>query len=93
MYCGSSGDRYHEYMEDSTSHEVKSAYWKIRQAVICKLGKEEGRHVVASDAEQDGKLGVGFVSITLLALGFKINPKYLSRVEQLYCGLSLVHLW
>ncbi|KAM3172483.1 hypothetical protein ACTXT7_014419 [Hymenolepis weldensis] len=56
MYYGSSGDRYRDYIDDSTSHRLKSAYWSTRQAVIRKLGKEEDRHIVASDAELDAKL-------------------------------------
>lgn len=60
MYYGSSGDRYRDYIDDSTSHRLKSAYWSTRQAVIRKLGKEEDRHIVASDAELDAKLEVCF---------------------------------
>ncbi|VDM33463.1 unnamed protein product [Hydatigera taeniaeformis] len=56
MYSSSSGDRYREYIDDSTSHKLKSAYWSTKQAVIRKLGKEEDRHIVASDAELDSKL-------------------------------------
>ncbi|VDO12416.1 unnamed protein product [Rodentolepis nana] len=56
MYYESSGNRYRDYIDDSTSHKLKSAYWSTRQAVIRKLGKEEDRHIVASDAELDAKL-------------------------------------
>nr|CDS27678.1 Islet cell autoantigen 1 [Hymenolepis microstoma] len=56
MYYESSGNRYQEYIDDSTTHKLKSAYWSTRQAVIRKLGKEEDRHIVASDAELDAKL-------------------------------------
>ncbi|KAH9279851.1 Islet cell autoantigen 1 [Echinococcus granulosus] len=56
MYHTSSGDRYREYIDDSTSHKLKSAYWSTKQAVIRKLGKEEDRHIIASDAELDAKL-------------------------------------
>lgn len=58
MYYGSSNDRYRDYIDDSTSHKLKSAYWSTRQAVIRKLGKEEDRHIVASDSELDSKLTV-----------------------------------
>lgn len=58
MYDGSYNDRYRGYIGDSTSHKLKSAYWSTRQAVIRKLGKEEDRHVVASDSELDAKLEV-----------------------------------
>ncbi|EUB58015.1 Islet cell autoantigen [Echinococcus granulosus] len=58
MYHTSSGDRYREYIDDSTSHKLKSAYWSTKQAVIRKLGKEEDRHIIASDAELDAKLEV-----------------------------------
>lgn len=59
MYHSSSSDRYREYIDDSTSHKLKSAYWSTKQAVIRKLGKEEDRYIVASDAELDAKLEVG----------------------------------
>jgi len=58
MYHGSSVDRYREFVDDSTSHKLKSAYWSTKQAVIKKLGKEEDKHVVASDAELDSKLAL-----------------------------------
>ncbi|VDK41194.1 unnamed protein product [Taenia asiatica] len=56
MYHSSSNDRYRDYIDDSTSHKLKNAYWSTKQAVIRKLGKEEDRHIVASDAELDAKL-------------------------------------
>ncbi|KAL5105633.1 Islet cell autoantigen 1 [Taenia crassiceps] len=51
-----SSDRYRDYIDDSASHKLRNVYWSTKQAVIRKLGKEEDRHIVASDAELDAKL-------------------------------------
>ncbi|KAL7055083.1 hypothetical protein AAHC03_024349 [Spirometra sp. Aus1] len=58
MYYGSSADRYRDFVEDSTTHKLKSAYWSTKQTVIRKLGREEDKYVVASDCELDAKLAL-----------------------------------
>lgn len=97
MYYGSSGDRYREYIDDSTSHKIKSAYWSTRQAVIRKLGKEEDKHIVASDSELDSKLDVRvhlseFMRFFSFLNQFRIHVMTLAIVSMNICVVSLVNL-
>jgi len=47
--------------EMSTISKMKETYWTTKQAVMTKLGKKQDANIVASDAELDAKLEVGFL--------------------------------
>lgn len=40
-------------------NKFQQKYWKTKQTLIKVTGKKEDEHVVASDADLDGKLEVG----------------------------------
>ena len=42
----------------STVNKLQRDYWNAKQVLRKKLGKEEDKHVVASDSELDSKLDV-----------------------------------
>lgn len=41
-------------------NKFQQKYWKTKQKIIKVTGKKEDEHVVASDADLDGKLEVSF---------------------------------
>ncbi len=46
------------YRQDSLEQKLRRKYWKTKQTVIEKLGKNQDEFVVASDADIDMKLEV-----------------------------------
>lgn len=50
------------YMRNDTlEQKLKKKYWKTKQSVIQKLGKNQDEFVVAGDAEIDNKLEVSYI--------------------------------
>ena len=47
-----------QYRSDSLELKLKKQYWKTKQTVIQKLGKNQDQFIVAGDAEIDTKLEV-----------------------------------
>lgn len=47
-----------QYRSDSFEQKLKKQYWKTKQTVIQKLGKNQDEFIVAGDAEIDTKLEV-----------------------------------
>lgn len=56
FYYGSVQDG--QYRSDSLEQKLKKQYWKTKQTVIQKLGKNQDEFIVAGDAEIDTKLEV-----------------------------------
>ena len=51
-------DRFIQSQDSSVVNKFQQKYWKTKQTLIKVTGKKEDEHVVASDAELDGKLEV-----------------------------------
>ncbi len=54
---GSVHDAFHR--TDTLEQKLKKKYWKTKQTVIQKFGKDQDEFVVAGDSEIDTKLEVG----------------------------------
>lgn len=51
-------DRFIQSQDSSVVNKFQQKYWKTKQTLIKVTGKKEDEHVVASDADLDGKLEV-----------------------------------
>lgn len=51
-------DRFIQSQDSSVVNKFQQRYWKTKQTLIKVTGKKEDEHVVASDADLDGKLEV-----------------------------------
>ena len=56
-----------QYRSDSFEQKLKKQYWKTKQTVIQKLGKNQDEFIVAGDADIDTKLEVRGSGILLFA--------------------------
>lgn len=55
-----------EFRSDSLEQKLKKTYYKTKQAVIQKLGKEQDEFIIAGDAEIDTKLEVWMIHMSLM---------------------------
>lgn len=51
-------DRFIQSQDSSVVNKFQQKYWKTKQTLLKVTGKKEDEHVVASDADLDGKLEV-----------------------------------
>ena len=61
------------YRQDSLEQKLRKKYWKTKQTVIEKLGKNQDEFVVAGDADIDMKLEVsksGLDFVMVLGVGY-----------------------
>ncbi|CAF0798455.1 unnamed protein product [Didymodactylos carnosus] len=59
MYSGGNSvpfDKFAEHQDKSTLGKLRQRYWKTKQIVIKKLGREEDECIIASDSDVDAKL-------------------------------------
>ena len=56
------------YRQDSLEQKLRKKYWKTKQTVIEKLGKNQDEFVVAGDADIDMKLEVPNGLVMVLGL-------------------------
>ncbi|KAJ3598044.1 hypothetical protein NHX12_001558 [Muraenolepis orangiensis] len=76
--------RFMQSQDQSVVNKFQRRFWKTKQTLIKVTGKKEDEHVVASDADLDGKLEV-FHSIQRTCLGLlKVMEQYQRRI----CFLS-----
>nr|XP_019959001.1 PREDICTED: islet cell autoantigen 1 isoform X1 [Paralichthys olivaceus] len=77
-------DRFIQSQDSSVVNKFQQKYWKTKQTLIKVTGKKEDEHVVASDADLDGKLEV-FHSIQRTCMELlKVIEQYQRRI----CFLS-----
>uniref|UniRef100_A0A8C7VHJ7 Islet cell autoantigen 1 n=1 Tax=Oncorhynchus mykiss TaxID=8022 RepID=A0A8C7VHJ7_ONCMY len=77
-------DRFIESQDSSVVNKFQQKYWKTKQKIIKVTGKKEDEHVVASDADLDGKLEV-FHSVQRTCMELlKVIEQYQRRI----CFLS-----
>ncbi|XP_068425958.1 islet cell autoantigen 1 [Clinocottus analis] len=77
-------DRFIQSQDSSVVNKFQRRYWKTKQTLIKATGKKEDEHVVASDADLDGKLEV-FHSIQRTCMELlKVIEQYQRRI----CYLS-----
>ncbi|KAL3060012.1 hypothetical protein OYC64_014581 [Pagothenia borchgrevinki] len=77
-------DRFIQSQDSSVVNKFQQKYWKTKQTLIKVTGKKEDEHVVASDAELDGKLEV-FHSVQRTCMELlKVIEQYQRRI----CFLS-----
>ncbi|XP_063055575.1 islet cell autoantigen 1 [Engraulis encrasicolus] len=77
-------DRFVQSQDSSVVNKFQQKYWKTKQTLIKVTGKKEDEHVVASDADLDGKLEV-FHSIQRTCMELlKVIEQYQRRI----CMLS-----
>ncbi|XP_062394592.1 islet cell autoantigen 1 isoform X2 [Sardina pilchardus] len=77
-------DRFIQSQDSSVVNKFQQKYWKTKQTLIKVTGKKEDEHVVASDADLDGKLEV-FHSIQRTCMELlKVIEQYQRRI----CMLS-----
>ncbi|XP_060937907.1 islet cell autoantigen 1 [Limanda limanda] len=77
-------DRFIQSQDSSVVNKFQQRYWKTKQTLIKVTGKKEDEHVVASDADLDGKLEV-FHSIQRTCMELlKVIEQYQRRI----CFLS-----
>uniref|UniRef100_A0A8C2WK68 Islet cell autoantigen 1 n=1 Tax=Cyclopterus lumpus TaxID=8103 RepID=A0A8C2WK68_CYCLU len=77
-------DRFIQSQDSSVVNKFQRRYWKTKQTLIKVTGKKEDEHVVASDADLDGKLEV-FHSIQRTCMELlKVIEQYQRRI----CYLS-----
>ncbi|XP_037308706.2 islet cell autoantigen 1 [Pungitius pungitius] len=77
-------DRFLQGRDSSVVNRFQQSYWKTKQTLIKVTGKKEDEHVVASDADLDGKLEV-FHSIQRTCMELlKVIEQYQRRI----CFLS-----
>uniref|UniRef100_A0A671TWS3 Islet cell autoantigen 1 n=1 Tax=Sparus aurata TaxID=8175 RepID=A0A671TWS3_SPAAU len=77
-------DRFIQSQDSSVVNKFQQKYWKTKQTLIKVTGKKEDEHVVASDADLDGKLEV-FHSIQRTCMELlKVIEQYQRRI----CYLS-----
>lgn len=69
-------DRFIQSQDSSVVNKFQQKYWKTKQKLIKVTGKKEDEHVVASDADLDGKLEVRR-NVTLLRLVVLQHVKWL----------------
>ncbi|KAM4580449.1 islet cell autoantigen 1 isoform 1-T2 [Odontesthes bonariensis] len=73
-------DRFIQSQDSSVVNKFQQKYWKTKQTLIKVTGKKEDEHVVASDAELDGKLEV-FHSIQRTCMELlKVIEQYQRRI-------------
>lgn len=63
-------DRFIQSQDSSVVNKFQQKYWKTKQTLIKVTGKKEDEHVVASDADLDGKLEVGMREVNGITLYF-----------------------
>ncbi|XP_029306736.1 islet cell autoantigen 1 [Cottoperca gobio] len=77
-------DRFIQSQDSSVVNKFQQKYWKTKQTLIKVTGKKEDEHVVASDADLDGKLEV-FHSVQRTCMELlKVIEQYQRRI----CFLS-----
>ncbi|XP_054478143.1 islet cell autoantigen 1 isoform X1 [Anoplopoma fimbria] len=77
-------DRFMQSQDSSVVNKFQQRYWKTKQTFIKVTGKKEDEHVVASDADLDGKLEV-FHSVQRTCMELlKVIEQYQRRI----CFLS-----
>ncbi|XP_024917162.1 islet cell autoantigen 1 [Cynoglossus semilaevis] len=77
-------DRFIQSQDSSVVNKFQQKYWKTKQTLLKVTGKKEDEHVVASDADLDGKLEV-FHSIQRTCMELlKVIEQYQRRI----CFLS-----
>ncbi|XP_048118103.1 islet cell autoantigen 1 isoform X2 [Alosa alosa] len=77
-------DRFIQSQDSSVVNKFQQKYWKTKQTLIKVTGKKEDEHVVASDADLDGKLEV-FHSVQRTCMELlKVIEQYQRRI----CMLS-----
>ncbi|XP_041798615.1 islet cell autoantigen 1 [Chelmon rostratus] len=73
-------DRFIQSQDSSVVNKFQQKYWKTKQTLIKVTGKKEDEHVVASDADLDGKLEV-FHSIQRTCMELlKVIEQYQRRI-------------
>ncbi|XP_044216405.1 islet cell autoantigen 1 [Thunnus albacares] len=73
-------DRFTQSQDSSVVNKFQQKYWKTKQTLIKVTGKKEDEHVVASDADLDGKLEV-FHSIQRTCMELlKVIEQYQRRI-------------
>ncbi|XP_070691948.1 islet cell autoantigen 1 [Pempheris klunzingeri] len=73
-------DRFIQSQDSSVVNRFQQKYWKTKQTLIKVTGKKEDEHVVASDADLDGKLEV-FHSIQRTCMELlKVIEQYQRRI-------------
>lgn len=68
-------------------NKFQQKYWKTKQKIIKVTGKKEDEHVVASDADLDGKLEVSFTDQMLLICFVTVSWIHCHGYRQLLCQL------
>ena len=77
-FSGQSYDRNVFEANLSTVNKLQRDYWNAKQVLRKKLGKEEDKHIVASDSELDAKL-----EVSVWFLGSFLEICYCSRLVSL----------
>ncbi|KAM7421502.1 hypothetical protein PAMA_015579 [Pampus argenteus] len=73
-------DRFIQSQDSSVVNKFQQKYWKTKQTLIKVTGKKEDEHVVASDADLDGKLEV-FHSVQRTCMELlKVIEQYQRRI-------------
>ncbi|KAM3872721.1 islet cell autoantigen 1 [Diretmus argenteus] len=73
-------DRFMQSQDSSVVNKFQQKYWKTKQTLIKVTGKKEDEHVVASDADLDGKLEV-FHSVQRTCMELlKVIEQYQRRI-------------
>ncbi|CAF0876422.1 unnamed protein product [Didymodactylos carnosus] len=76
-------DKFAEHQDKSTLGKLRQRYWKAKQIVIKKLGREEDECIIASDSDVDAKLELLFTVKRSCRDLLRIMERYQFNVTQL----------